>query len=84
MIEVRPEIYHMITELRAQFAEMTDNPDLTDEDVIAVLINGFIESVEQSHHHHDHDGGCCGGHGDDCHCKGDKKDKGECGCGHKH
>lgn len=57
-IEVRAEIYHMITELRAQFAEMTANPDLTDEDVLAVLINGFIESVEQSHQHTD--GGCCG------------------------
>lgn len=53
-IKVRPEIYHMITELRAQFADMTNNPDLTDEDVIAVLINGFIESVESSHHGHNH------------------------------
>lgn len=70
-IKLRNEVYRMIEELRTQFADMTNNPDLTDEDVIAVLINGFIESVEQSHH--GKDGECCRG--------GSCDDHQEWGCG---
>jgi hypothetical protein len=73
-IKVREEIYTMIEELRTQFGQMTNNPDLTDEDVLAVLINGFIESVERDSVEQP-TGGCCGGQGESCDC-----DKEACGC----
>jgi FKBP-type peptidyl-prolyl cis-trans isomerase (trigger factor) len=73
-IKVSEEVYKMIEELRTQFGQMTNNPDLTDEDVISVLISGFIESIEHDHQHAE-GGECCGGG-----CDKEKCDKEGCDC----
>ncbi len=91
-IEISGELYDAIQQLKQIFSEMSGKPIANDEDVLSILVSGFIDSVmhEQEggegheghghghgHHHHKHgDDDCCGGEGEDCACKHDH--------GHKH
>lgn len=56
-IEITPEVFDILQELKTQFAEMTNNPELSDNDVISVLVSGFIDSVQNDKKSE----GCCGG-----------------------
>lgn len=91
-IEISGELYDAIQQLKEIFGNMAGKPIENDEDVLSILVSGFIDSVmhEQengSHDHHDHDHAHGHHHGKhECAC-GD----GECGncgddcdCGHDH
>lgn len=89
-IEISSDLYDAIQQLKSIFGEMSGKPIESDEDVLSILVSGFIDSVMQeqedggededeseSGHHHNHGKACgCGG---DCNC-----DKENCGCGHTH
>ena len=47
-ISVSSDVYDAIQHLKGLFAEMTENEDVTEEDVIATLVSGFAESMEQN------------------------------------
>ena len=84
-IEISGELYDAIQQLKQIFAEMSGKPIASDEDVLSILVSGFIDSVmheqegmdmegheghDHGHHHkHGADGECCKGEGEDCACK---------------
>jgi len=54
-IEVSQHTYQALDHLKTMFAAMaTDERDISFDDVINVLVQGFAESLQ-------HDDGCCGG-----------------------
>lgn len=75
---ISEELFNAIQQLKEVFWQMTWNTGLSDEEVLWILVWGFIQSLNegayhdvQNDHHHDHDG-CCGGHWDEWHeCKWD-------------
>lgn len=83
-IQISDELYDAIQQLKQIFAQMSGKPIENDEDVLSILVSGFIDSVmhEQEgmegeeghahahgHHHHHGKDDCCGGEGEDCACK---------------
>ena len=46
-IELSPELYDAIQELKKVFTQLTQQPIESDEDVIGILVSGFIESLRQ-------------------------------------
>jgi predicted CopG family antitoxin len=47
-IEVSEDLYTAIQKLKEVFQEMTGQPIEKDEDVLSILIGGFIDSLAQS------------------------------------
>lgn len=85
-LEVSWQVFDKFQHLKHVISQLTGNEDITDEQLLHSMIDGFFESIDgatnaHGHHHHEHgeDGDCCGGHG---HAHGhDKKDKECCGSG---
>lgn len=88
-IEISGELYDAVQQLKQVFSEMSGKPLESDEDVLSILVSGFIDSVmheqehggegddhghHHGHHHHKH------GKDDEC-CKGEGED---CACKHGH
>jgi hypothetical protein len=44
-VELMPHTFTMLQELKASFADITESTDIEDDDVINILIQGFIEST---------------------------------------
>jgi hypothetical protein len=73
-IHISPQILNDYDHLKHVLSQITGRDDLTDDEVVAALIDGFMHSYihgqqghshdhshEHHHHHHDHDeDGCCG------------------------
>lgn len=89
VIHISPQILNDYDHLKHILSQITGRDDLTDDEVVAALIDGFMHSYihgqqahshEHHHHHHTQEGCCgwgqCGSHSDE------KKAKGEC-CGGK-
>ncbi len=95
-IEISSDLYDAIQQLKSIFSEMSGKPIEKDEDVLSILVSGFIDSVMQEQE---------GGNGEDdeegeddddesesghhhkhgCACGGNCNcDKESCGCGHGH
>ncbi len=90
-IEISAELYDAIQQLKQIFAEMSGKPIESDEDVLSILVSGFIDSVmheqeggegmsdeeahDHKHGHHHHHD-----EKDDC-CGGEGED---CACKHDH
>lgn len=82
-IEISQELHDAIQQLKQIFSQMSGKPIEKDEDVLSILVSGFIDSVmheneemgheghDHAHGHHHHHGkdDCCGGEGEDCACK---------------
>lgn len=82
-IEISSDLYDAIQQLKGIFEQMSGKPIDNDEDVLSILVSGFIDSVmheqqgeegHEGHHHahgHHHHGkdDCCGGESEDCACK---------------
>ncbi len=68
-IELPEELYNAVFELRDVFRDVSQNKDLTEVDVVATLVAGFMDGMKQDA------GGCCSG-GNCGWCSGD------CGCKH--
>lgn len=88
-LEISGELYDAIQQLKQVFAEMSGKPIDSDEDVLSILVSGFIDSVmheqehgaegdEDGHHGHGHHHHHKHGEDDDC-CKGESED---CACKH--
>ena len=79
-IQISPQILNDYDQLKHVLWQVTGRDDLTDDEVIAALIDGFMHSYihGQQWHSHDHGGSCgwwqCGSHTEE------KKAKGDC-CG---
>lgn len=95
-IEISHELYDAIQQLKEIFTQMSGKPIENDEDVLSILVSGFIDSVmhEQKGHEghdeegdfdeeaaHDHKHGGHHHHGKDD-CCGGKGD--DCACKHDH
>lgn len=69
-LEVSQELYDSINQLKKVFWEITGQPIESDEEVLSIIVGGFIESISAENgwmdmEEDDHD--CkCGGH---CHDK---------------
>lgn len=80
-LEISGELYDAIQQLKEIFTQMSGKPVEKDEDVLSILVSGFIDSVmheQQGHEGHDH------GHDHDHHGHGHHHHHGkdEC-CGGK-
>lgn len=88
-IEISQDLYDAIQQLKQIFSEMSGKPIASDEDVLSILVSGFIDSVmhEQEHGHEGHDHHHGHGYKHECACGeegcGNCED-GECACGHDH
>lgn len=85
-ISVSSQIFNEYDQLKHILTQVTGRDDLTDDEVVAALIDWFMKSFikwQQGHdHHHDEKDSCCGWDHHTSHTK-EKKEKGEC-CGHCH
>lgn len=85
-IQLSPQTLNDYDQLKHILSQITGRDDLTDDEVLTALIDGFMQSYihgqqmgGHTHHTHKAGGGCCGGG----HCAShteEKKDKGQC-CG---
>jgi|GEM_PF-3615207 len=65
-IEISPDLYDAIQQLKSIFSEMSGKPIDSDEDVLSILVSGFIDSVmheQEGGEGHDHEGHDHHGHG---------------------
>lgn len=82
-IELSPELYESFQKIKTIFSGMVWKPIEKDEDVLSILLSGFIDSfIEgEAEHWHSH-GGCGDCDCEDWECKNDDAAccGGNCGC----
>ena len=83
---VSSQVFNEYDQLKHILTQVTGKDDLTDDEIVAALIDGFMQSfIQWQHtheHHHNGKDDCCGWGHCATHTE-EKKDKGEC-CGHCH
>ncbi|HMT01198.1 MAG TPA: hypothetical protein PKD96_00580 [Candidatus Absconditabacterales bacterium] len=86
-IELSPELYESFQKIKTIFSDMVGKPIEKDEDVLSILLDGFIDSLvegEANHGHSHGEDGCGECDCEDGECKnskdGDSCCGGSCGC----
>lgn len=79
-IVLSPEANELLQNVKQMFKEVTDNDDMSDEDVVITLLAGFVDGMRQQQGGCcSSEAGCCGDEEGAC-CSEDGSCSGNCAC----